>query len=33
MKAALWTTMGELLKHFLAQECQNYISNCGNEPD
>jgi transposase len=31
-KDALWTTIGELLDHFPADECQNYLSNCGYEP-
>jgi transposase len=31
-KDALWTTIGELLDRFPAEECQNYLSNCGYEP-
>jgi transposase len=30
-KEALWTTIGELLDSFPAEECQNYLSNCGYE--
>jgi transposase len=30
-KEALWTTIGELLDRFPAEECQNYLSNCGYE--
>jgi hypothetical protein len=31
-KEALWTTIGELLDSFPAEECQNYLTNCGYEP-
>ena len=31
-KEALWTTIGELLDSFLADECQNYLTNCGYDP-
>ena len=31
-KEVLWTTIGELLACFPAEECQNYLSNCGYEP-
>jgi transposase len=31
-KEALWTTIGELLDSFPAQECQNYLTNSGYEP-
>ncbi len=30
-KEVLWTTIGELLDRFPAEECQNYLSNCGYE--
>ncbi|GEO15464.1 hypothetical protein MAE02_31600 [Microvirga aerophila] len=30
-KEALWTTIGELLDRFLAEECQNYLTNCEYE--
>ncbi len=30
-KEALWTTIGELLDRFSAEECRNYLSNCGYE--
>jgi len=30
-KKALWSTIGELLDRFPADECQNYLSNCGYE--
>jgi transposase len=31
-KDALWSAIGELLDAFKADECQNYIRNCGYEP-
>jgi transposase len=30
-KEALWTAIGELLDRFPAEECQNYLRNCGYE--
>jgi transposase len=30
-KEVLWTTIGELLDRFPAEECKNYLSNCGYE--
>ncbi len=30
-KETLWTTIGELLDRFPAEECRNYLSNCGYE--
>jgi transposase len=30
-KEALWTSIGELLDAFPADECQNYLTNCGYE--
>ena len=30
-KEVLWTTIGELLDRFPAEECRNYLSNCGYE--
>ena len=29
---ALWTAIGALLDSFPADECQNYLTNCGYEP-
>jgi len=29
---ALWKTIGDLLEAFQADECQNYLTNCGYEP-
>ena len=29
---ALWTRIGELLDHFLQNECQNYFKAAGYEP-
>jgi transposase len=31
-KEALWKTIGDLLEAFQADECQNYLTNCGYEP-
>jgi transposase len=31
-KEALWTNIGDLLDSFSAEECQNYLTNCGYEP-
>jgi transposase len=31
-KEALWSTIGELLDAFPAEECRNYLRNCGYEP-
>ena len=31
-KEALWATIGELLDSFPAEECRNYLRNCGYEP-
>ena len=30
-KEVLWTTIGELLDRFPAEEGQNYLGNCGYE--
>ena len=31
-KEALWAPIGELLDSFPAEECRNYLRNCGYEP-
>jgi transposase len=31
-KDALWSTIGQVLDSFPAEECQNYLTNCGYEP-
>jgi transposase len=31
-KEVLWTTIGDLLDSFPAEECRNYIRHCGYEP-
>jgi transposase len=31
-KEALWTTIGDLLDSFSAQECQSDLTNCGYQP-
>jgi len=31
-KEAIWTSIGEVLNSFPAEECQNHLRNCGYEP-
>jgi len=31
-KEVLWTTIGDLIDSFPAEECRNYLRNCGYEP-
>ena len=31
-KEVLWTTIGDLLDSFPAEECRNYLRHCGYEP-
>jgi transposase len=31
-KKVLWSTIGDLIEHFLPEECANYLANCGYDP-
>ena len=31
-KEVLWSTIGDLIEHFLPEECANYLANCGYDP-